>query len=278
MQGDPHAVQISVDGSCYPKEGRKAGYAGVVVYPGDETEHEVAFQGFEESTINRMELSACIAAMQWVRVASLTQSGYARVQIFSDSRYVVENQYSAPFWQKAKWRASSGRPVENSDLWKEFLSAKARAGIRVDVSKVANKSTPLLKSVDKLAKAAAKSLPRKDRGLVVGKVGRAKIKGPATLFPAANQVVVVHIVRSRTVGPTRENRFVVEVFDETTQTYVSKYIAYCTPEIGAQLHRRRGFRVQMNAEPKYPQIIQVLEEVPLPKADRKKSAKEAGPI
>jgi ribonuclease HI len=60
MPGDPHAVHISVDGSCYPKEGRKAGYAGIVVYPDDDTEHEIAFQGFEEITINRMELSAYV--------------------------------------------------------------------------------------------------------------------------------------------------------------------------------------------------------------------------
>ena len=276
MQGDPHAVQISVDGSCYPREGRIAGYAGVVLYPGDDTEHQVVFQGFEESTINRMELSACVAALKWVREKALKQRGYARVQIFSDSQYVVSGQNSAPFWQKAQWRNSSGRPIENSDLWKDFLSAKAKAGIRVDICKVANKSTPLLKQVDKLAKAAAKSLPRKDRGLVVGKVGRANIKGSLTLFPAANQVVVVHIVGSRTVGPAHENRFVVEIFDESTHIYLSKHVAYCTPEIGAQLHRRRGFRVQMNDEPKYPQIIQVLEEVSLPKADRKKAVKMAG--
>lgn len=276
MQGDPHAVQISVDGSCYPNEGRMAGYAGVVLYPGDDTEHHVVFQGFEESTINRMELSACIAALKWVREEALTRRGYVRVQIFSDSQYVVNGQTSAPFWQRAKWRNSSGRPVENSDLWKDFLSAKAKAGIRVDICKVTNKSTPLLKRVDKLAKAAAKSFPRKDRGLVVGKVGSAKIKGPSTLFPAANQVIVVHIVGSRTVGPTRENRFVVEIFDEGTHIYISKHVVYCTPEIGAQLHRRRGFRVQMNGDPKYPQIIQVLEEVSLPKADRKKAVKGAG--
>jgi ribonuclease HI len=276
MQGDPRAVQISVDGSCYPNEGRKAGYAGTIVYPGDDTEHQAIFQGFEESTINRMELSACVAAMQWVREQALTQRGYARVQIFSDSQYVVNGQTSAPFWQRAKWRNSSGRPIENSDLWKDFLSAKAKAGIRVDICKVANKSTSLLKRVDKLAKAAAKSFPRKDRGLVVGKVGRAKIKGPSTLFPATNQVVVVHIVGSRTVGPTRENRFVVEIFDESTRMYLSKHVAYCTPEIGAQLHRRRGFRVQMNGDPKYPQMIQVLEEVSLPKAERKKIDKETG--
>src|ERR1035441_5388195 len=68
MTADPHAVQISVDGSCYPNEGRKSGYAGVVVYPDDPTEHQVVFQGFKESTINRMELSACIATMKWVKI------------------------------------------------------------------------------------------------------------------------------------------------------------------------------------------------------------------
>jgi ribonuclease HI len=174
MQGDPHAVQISVDGSCYPSEGRIAGYAGVVVYPENDTEHQVVFQGFEESTINRMELSACIAVLKWVREQALTQRGYARVQLLSDSQYVVNGQYSAPFWKKAKWRNSSNRPIENSDLWKDFLSAKAKTGIRVDVCKVTNKSTPLLRRVDKLAKAAAKSLPRRDRGLIVGKIGRSK--------------------------------------------------------------------------------------------------------
>lgn len=273
MEPDPHAVHISVDGSCYPKEGRKAGYAGIVVYPDDDTEHSVLFQGFEESTINRMELSACIAAMNWAKDEALGSRGYVRVQIFSDSQYVVDNQYSAPYWQKAKWRNSSGRPVENWDLWKVFLSAKLKAGIRIDIGKVTNKSTPLLKRVDKLAKAAAKSHPRKDRGLVIGKLGRAKLRGPSSLFPAACQIVVFHIVSSRTVGPTRENRFVVEVFDEGANSYVSKHLVYCTPEIGAQLHRRRGFRVRMNDNPQYPQIVEVLEEVPLPKAERKKISK-----
>jgi ribonuclease HI len=67
LLADPHAVQISVDGSCFPNEKRRSGYAGIVVYPDDPTEIEIAFQGFKESTINRMELAACIAAMNWVK-------------------------------------------------------------------------------------------------------------------------------------------------------------------------------------------------------------------
>jgi ribonuclease HI len=277
MNADPHAVQISVDGSCYPNEGRKSGYAGVVVYPGDPTEHQVVFQGFEESTINRMELSACIATMKWVKEEGIRRR-HSRVQIFSDSLYVVNGQFSAPSWQKAKWRTAAGRPIDNWDLWKEFLSAKSKAGIRIDICKVQNKSTPLLKRVDKLAKAAAKSHPRIDRGLVVGKIGRAKIKGMTTMFPAANQVLVGRIVGSKTVGPTLENRFVFEVFDESTRTYISEHFAYCTPIIGAQLHRQRGFRVRTNDNPDYPQILEVIEEVPLPKAEPKKKPSAAKEI
>jgi ribonuclease HI len=275
MVADPHAVQISVDGSCFPNESRKSGYAGFVVYPGDQTEREVVFQGFKESTINRMELAACIAAMDWVRDEGIGRL-YSRVQIFSDSQYVVDGQVSAQYWQKAKWRNSAGRPVANWELWKDFLSSRSKAGVRVDICKVRNKSTALLQRVDKLAKTAAKSHSRIDRGLVVGKIGRAKIKGSATMFRAACQVLVIRIVGSKTVGREGENRFVFEVFDESTSVYLSKHFAYCTPEIGSQMHRQRGFRVRMNDKADYPQILEVIEEVPLPKAEQRKSSSTSG--
>jgi ribonuclease HI len=255
----------------FPRREAEVRFAGIVVYPDDPTEIEVSFQGFKESTINRMELAACIAAMNWVKKEGIGQR-YSRVQIFSDSQYVVDRQFSAPYWQKAKWRNSAGRPVENWALWKEFLSSKADAGVRVDICKVKNKSTPLLKRVDKLAKSAARSHPRIDRGLVVGKIGRAKIKGSATMFPAADQVLVIRIVGSRIVGREGENRFVFEIFDEGTSAYLSKHFAYCTPEIGSQMHRQRGFRVRMNDKSDYPQVIEVIEEVPLPKAQKRKSS------
>jgi len=275
MTVDPHAVHISVDGSCFPNEGRKAGYAGVVVFPNEAEAHVFIFQGFEESTINRMELSACIAAMDWVREQAIG-ARYSRIQIFSDSQYVVNGQRSAPFWKKAKWCTADGRPLDNRDLWKRFLSTRSKAGVRVDICKVVNKSTQLLRFVDQLAKAAAKSHPRVDRGLIVGKLGRAKIKGPATMFPASNQTLVIRVVSSKVVGSAKENRFVFEVFNEETGTYVSKHFAYCDPDVGAQLHRQRGFRVLMNDKPGYPQILEVREEFPLPKPPRKESTRSKG--
>lgn len=109
--------------------------------------------------------------------------------------------------------------------------------------------------------------------MVVGKIGRAKLKGTASLFPANSQVVAIRIVRSKAVGPTHENKYVFETFDEAAQTFVSKHFAYCTPDIGAQLHRQRGFRVRMNDYPKYPQIVEVLAEIQLPKAERNRLRK-----
>jgi hypothetical protein len=51
---------------------------------------------------------------------------------------------------------------------------------------------------------------------------------------------------------------------------LKEHFAYCTPEVGAQFHRQRAFRVKMNDHAEYPQILEVIEEVPLPKTARKK--------
>ena len=141
-----------------PKRRKEIGIRCIVVYPDDSTEYQVAFRGFKESTISRMEISACIAAMKWVKGEGIGRR-CSRVQIFSDSQYLVDGQFSAPFWLKAKWRTAAGRPIDNSDLWKEFLSARSKAGIRIDIWEVQNNATPLLKRVDRLAKAAAKQSP-----------------------------------------------------------------------------------------------------------------------
>ena len=106
--------------------------------------------------------------------------------------------------------------------------ARSKAGVWIDIHKVLNKSTRLLRSLDELAKAAAKSHARIDLGLVVGKIGRAKIKGAATMFRGANQELVIRVVGSKAVGPRRENRFVFEMFDENTRTYLTKHFANCT--------------------------------------------------
>jgi ribonuclease HI len=174
MQKDPHAVHVYVDGSFQGHQGRRAGYAGHVEFPDGPGEEEIVFGGFKESTNNRMELAAVVAALKWIRESRPTTT---RVQIFSDSRYVIDNIPRAPYWCADKGRTAYGRPIENADLWNKFLAEWTRAGVRVDFGWVKGKSSPLLRKVDASAKAAAKSGVKVDRGYRPGKVGHSLKKG-----------------------------------------------------------------------------------------------------
>ncbi len=218
-----------------------------------------------------MELSAVIAAMEWVCQSHPTVS---RVQIFSDSKYVIDGVPRAPYWQKNKWRNLHGRPMEHPDLWKEFLALRSKVsktGVRLDFGLVKGKSDPLLKKVDKAAKQAAKAGMATDRGYRTGKIGRPKSKGgAAVMFPAGGQVLVIRSYGSKLVGKTDENKVTFEIYNEETNEVGAKYFAYAAPEVGTEVHRQRIFRVQMNGNPKYPQILSVLDEIPLPSAKKPK--------
>ena len=95
------------------------------------------------------------------------------------------------------------------------------------------------------------------------------------MFPAAGQVAVIRVYGSRLVAKTEENRIKFEIYDEAAQQCGAKHFAYAQPVVGAELHRQRAFRVRMNDNPKYPQIVAVLEEIPL--ATRRKKPASADP-
>jgi ribonuclease HI len=266
MLYDPHAIQILTDGSCYKNPGGLSGCAALVVYPDDsKPEEQIVDCGVAESNISRMELMACNRAMEW-----LCEQGsglrVTRVQIVTDSRYVHDNINRAVGWRKNGWRNFDGRPIENSDLWKQFINIRSRLRARVTFHWTKGKKSPQLKLVDTAAKNAAKSGEQgADFGFRVGKVGRAKgrITGAANLFPARGQIEVICPYRSVVVGKI-ENKIRFVVFSEKKQEFVEKFYAYASPQIGAGLHRGHSYRVRFGDKPKYPVIEEIVEEVILP--------------
>lgn len=73
-------------------------------------------QGYRNTTNNRMELMAVIAALE-----RLTRP--CKVTLYSDSQYVVDSiskrwVYS---WQRNGWRKSDKKPALNVDLWRRLL-------------------------------------------------------------------------------------------------------------------------------------------------------------
>jgi ribonuclease HI len=143
MPPDPRAIHISTDGSCYKNPGGRSGCAAIVHYPDhlDREDEQIVDFGCEESSNNRMELLACIRVLRWIRENAPWDS-VTRVQVFTDSRYVKENLIRAREWKKNDWRNQHGEPRENSDLWKQLLSAYAKVGITVHFEWTLGKKSP----------------------------------------------------------------------------------------------------------------------------------------
>ena len=194
-------------------------------------------------------------------IYSVMWDGITRVQVVTDSRYVKDHVFLAREWKKNGWRNRHGEPRENSDLWKQLLSAMAKTGIRVDFEWTPGKKTDILRKVDKAAKAAAKRGGVDiDRGFKHGNISRSMVKGTtATRFPAQGQLVVVRPYRKNAMGKD-EDKIRFDVFSEETQRYTESCYAFATPAVTADLHRQHLYRVRFNGNPQYPQIVELIEE------------------
>jgi len=86
-----------------------------------------------------------------------------------------------------------------------------------------------------------------------------------TRFPPRGQSAVIRPYRKNLLGDGEEKiRF--DVFLEETQTYLESCYAFASTNLAAELHRQHGYRVRFNDNSQYPQVLQIVEEVPLPKS------------
>lgn len=266
MTVDPRAIQIHTDGSAFRNPGYVSGFAVVVQYPEhlNREDEIIADFGCAKSTNQRMELKACVAGLKWVR-ENTPWDGVTCILVVTDSEYVRKFISFAPIWKRNGWRNRNGQPIQNSDLWDELLKARAKAGIRVEFVWEAGKTTMVGKYVHSLAKAAAKrgGIDR-DTGYKPGAYCRSMVKGGVALpYPASGRLAVVRPYAKKPVLKNEE-RISFNVFDEKTNTYGSKFYAFTTSVISYGLHRWHGYRVLFNDNPKYPQILENVEEVAVP--------------
>ena len=105
-------VEIFTDGACSGNPG-PGGWGAVLRYKGKEKE----LSGSEpETTNNRMELTAAIAALECLKEP-------CEVVLTSDSKYMVDGITKgwARSWQQKNWKKSDGKPALNPDLWMRLL-------------------------------------------------------------------------------------------------------------------------------------------------------------
>jgi len=103
-------VEIYTDGACKGNPG-KGGWGALLRFNGTEKE---LFGGEEDTTNNRMELTAAIEALKVLKRE-------CHVDLTTDSQYVrkgitewIEN------WKLKGWKNSQRKAVKNADLWKQL--------------------------------------------------------------------------------------------------------------------------------------------------------------
>ncbi|MFY0656372.1 MAG: ribonuclease HI [Neptunomonas phycophila] len=100
-------VDIFTDGACSGNPG-PGGY-GIVLKYGTHVKEKNG--GEKQTTNNRMEMMACIIALE-----SLKQP--CNVNLTTDSKYVKDGiQKWINNWKKNGWKTSANKPVKNQDLW-----------------------------------------------------------------------------------------------------------------------------------------------------------------
>ena len=112
---------IFTDGACSGNPG-PGGWGAIIATP-DGFVKELG-GGESNTTNNRMEIQACIAALNFIR----NKNGL--VQFYTDSTYVIRGITQWIWgWKKKGWLTAEGEEVNNRDLWEELHSlANTRAG------------------------------------------------------------------------------------------------------------------------------------------------------
>ncbi len=114
-------VEIFTDGACSGNPG-PGGWGAVLRYGSAEKELS---GGAADTTNNRMELSAVIAALSALKEP-------CKVTLTSDSKYVIDavTKGWAKKWQANGWVKSDKKPALNADLWEKLLALLEKHEVR----------------------------------------------------------------------------------------------------------------------------------------------------
>ncbi|MDR0720263.1 MAG: ribonuclease HI [Treponema sp.] len=112
-------MRIYTDGGCSGNPG-PGGWAYVIIAEKAGKARIIAedWGAEKETTNNRMELNAAVAALE--RAAQLPGS-QKKIWVFTDSQYVQKGMSLwIHSWKRNAWRTSDRKPVKNQELWRRL--------------------------------------------------------------------------------------------------------------------------------------------------------------
>ncbi len=112
-------VEIYTDGACRGNPGA-GGWGALLRFRDRELE---LFGGEQQTTNNRMELTAAIRALEALKRR-------CQVALYTDSQYVQQGITTwLADWKRRDWRTADRKPVKNQDLWQQLDALAARHDI-----------------------------------------------------------------------------------------------------------------------------------------------------
>ena len=257
---EENALNIYTDGSSF-QHPRKGGVGILYIYIdrlGNEIRKEFPLNGYQDATNNKMELNACILALENIPYFG-DNITYKDIYIFSDSKYVICNVQNAMFtWPKNKWCKSGGGPVLNASLWKKLIKEMQNTKKRVYFRKVKGHAKDQNnKKVDKLAKESAKNATNKP--ISVHKLRR-KISKEKTQIGSVHlngQRLTIRIIDSEYLKVQKTYRYRYEVMSKA-----SEYFG-CVDFLVTNLNVNPGhvYYVKMNTNQSNPGIDKIYKEI-----------------
>ena len=114
MNGKSIAIEAATDGACSGNPG-PGGWGGLIIF---EDNSEIEIGGSEQNTTNnRMELTAAIKTLEKLKNYQLKE----KFKLRTDSKYVIEGYTKwIKNWKKNGWKTSTGKSVQNLDLWQKI--------------------------------------------------------------------------------------------------------------------------------------------------------------
>lgn len=261
-----NALVIYTDGSLYP-EGRKGGYSMVFVHVNEIGEEFVVREesppGIAQgATGNRMELKACVEALRLAPQIECFATA-RKVVIRTDSRYVVDNYKRAMGpWRTQRWRNADGRPIDNADIWKDFLNAYLKVRKPKLLEWIKGHAKGRFKNVhniraDTLAKASATSPLRSTeyRSSVRRKFAPGVTKGASVKL--LGQTMVIYVVEVQRMRVQRTWKYRYQVATKESKDYQAIDWIYSVE----QMRDGHFYEVQVNDDMRHPQVLAVLREL-----------------
>lgn len=263
------ALTVFTDGSSLPKP-RRGGIGIWFVYTdrsGNEDAWESIQLGVAGATNNQMELLAVVTAMKEIqdrrfRPGVLEQ--VRKIDIYTDSQYVVKNIYNAAStWPHNGWMTRNGPPVENVELWKdmirEYKKLKRIRPTEIKWGKGHSANNPHNKKVDKLAKESAKRPARPP--LVPPNVRRKKSPKPLEIgsVEMLGQRLCIRIFKADYLKTQKVQKYWYEVVSPGSRFFGYSDIAYSNEVLMRSGHT---YQVTMNRNQQYPMIVKCRFEVP----------------